>query len=130
MDGTGRGDAPFSGRVWQEIDRTIAAIRAANCTARRFLDIDGPYGMGLTSVTGDEEWLPPRDEFGASYKQWDVPRPEPPPPGTAPVGVRGGTFLVSGESRAVPLIASEFRLGVRAVEAYEAGCQPLDLRHA
>jgi uncharacterized linocin/CFP29 family protein len=126
MNGSSRDDAPFSGRVWQEIDQTIASVRAANCTARRFLEIDGPYGLGLTSVAGKEGWLPPVTQ-GANYHAWNVQRAHGRAPGTEPTCVGAGTYLVSAGARPVPLIASEFELGMRAIEAYDAGCQPLDL---
>jgi uncharacterized linocin/CFP29 family protein len=129
MDGLAREEAPFSGRVWQEIDRTVSAVRAANCTARRFLEVDGPYGLGLTTVAGDEGWLPP-NPYGADYQRWDVRRPPEREPGADPYRVPPGTYLVQGASRPVPLIASEFLLGIRAVDAYEAGCQPLDVCRA
>src|SRR5438128_8105130 len=111
MNGTGRDEAPFTGRVWQQIDSTIAAVRAANCTARRFLEVDGPYGMGLTSVAGDEGWLRPNDQ-GASPTAWHVARPNPRENHALPNRVGGGTYLVQGNSRPVPLIASEFMLGM------------------
>jgi uncharacterized linocin/CFP29 family protein len=129
MSGSGRDEAPFSGRVWQEIDRTVAAVRAANCTARRFLEVDGPYGMGLTSIAGNEGWLRPA-ELGASPGAWHVTHPHQRENCDLPDRVSGGTYLVQGDSRPVPLIASDFLLGMRAIEAYETGCQPLDLCRA
>jgi uncharacterized linocin/CFP29 family protein len=135
MSGPGRDEAPFSGRVWQEIDQTIAAVRDANCTARRFLEIDGPYGLSLTSVAGDDGWLAPAvgvpDVGGALPGRWNVLRPDTRELYANAAYVRQkGTYLVSGITRAVPLIASDFDLGMRAVEAFEAGCQPLDVCHA
>jgi uncharacterized linocin/CFP29 family protein len=129
MNGLARQEAPFCGRVWQEIDRIVGAVRAANCTARRFLEVDGPYGLGLTSVAGEESWLPPNDH-GADYQRWHVRRPPVRDDGAEPAHVPPGTYLVRGESRPVPLIASQFEVGIRAVDAYEAGCQPLDLCRA
>src|SRR5438874_8211672 len=107
MNGTGRDEAPFTGRVWQQIDSTIAAVRAANCTARRFLEVDGPYGLGLTSVAGDEGWLRPH-EHGAHPGAWQVSRPHARENCDVPERVFGGTYLVQGHARPVPLIASEF----------------------
>jgi uncharacterized linocin/CFP29 family protein len=129
MNGLGREEAPFSVRVWQEIDQAVATIRAANGTARRFLTVDGPYGLGLTSVAGDEGWRRP-NEVGAVPDQWNVRRPDKRADGEEPSRVDPGTYLVQGTSRPVPLIASEFRLGIRNVEAFEAGCQPLDVCRA
>jgi uncharacterized linocin/CFP29 family protein len=107
-------------------DQTTTAVRAANCTARRFLEVDGPYGMGLSSVTGDDGWLAP-DAQGAGYKNWNVTRPPERHDGAEPDRVGPGTYLVQATARPVPLIASEFVLGIRAIAAYESQCQPLDL---
>jgi uncharacterized linocin/CFP29 family protein len=128
MSGLGRDEAPISGRVWSAIDQTVSGIRTANGTARRFLPIDGPYGLGLTSVAGRERWMVPGTQGAPSDpKRWNVARPDPRPAGAEPGYVHGGTYLVSSEARPVPLIASEFYLGIRAVDAFEAGYQPLDL---
>jgi uncharacterized linocin/CFP29 family protein len=129
MNGLAREEAPFSGRIWQEIDRVVCAVRAANCTARRFLEVDGPYGLGLTTVGGDEGWLPP-NRLGADPNRWAVPRSPAQPDWAEPSRVPPGTYLVRGSSRPVPLIASEFDLGIRQIEAHEVGCQPLDLCRA
>jgi len=126
MNGMGRDNAPFSGRVWQEIDQAVALPRGANCTARRFLPTDGPYGVGLTSVAGDDHWLDP-NHLGPDSKAWGVTRATKIEDGDDYIPVpSSGTFLVSGTSRPVPMILSEFALGLRTIEAYESGGQPLD----
>jgi uncharacterized linocin/CFP29 family protein len=136
-----RTDAPFSPHVWHEIDCAVQAVRAANCTARRFLEVDGPHGMGLTNVGGAEQWLEPM-RLGADFTRWNVTRPDrridvPYGEDTPKIvdrqtgddlsGVHGGTFLARGMARPVPLIASPFSLGMRAIAAYDARCQPLDV---
>jgi uncharacterized linocin/CFP29 family protein len=127
MDSLCRDESGLSGRLWQEIDQTVSAVKTANGTARRFLPIDGPYGLGLTNVAGGEGWLPP-GPLGPAPTSWNVPRhPAALSVGDTPYVTGPGTYLVQGDSRPVPLIASEFYLGMRAVEASEAGCQPLDL---
>src|SRR5215218_8627393 len=114
MDSLGRDDCGLSGRLWQEIDQTVSGVRTANGTARRFLPVDGPYGLGLTSVGGSEAWLPPQT-VGADFEQWGVPRAA--PCSYDPPLVKGpGTYLVQSSSRPVPMIASEFYLGLRSVE--------------
>src|SRR5207302_5046171 len=99
----GRDEAGFSNRVWEEIDRATAAVKAANCTARRFLEVDGPYGMGLTSVGGDEvRWVPagggaPAVPVGGvgGTPAWGLPPAPPGPAGFAgPLVVGGGTYVV------------------------------------
>ena len=118
-----RGEAPFSGRVWQEIDRAVQAVREANCTVRRFLEVDGPYGMGLTSVSGDEQILSP-SVSGPKSVDWNVTPWSEGSWRELPVGVGAGTYLVSNPTRPVPMIVSDFYLGMRAIEAFEFGCQP------
>jgi uncharacterized linocin/CFP29 family protein len=131
MDVLGRDTAPFSGRVWKQIDAAVGAVKTANCTARRFLEIDGPYGLGLTSVSGDDGWLAP-DPNGAPPAAWGVRRGIPNPAAMAdldePLG--RGTFLAESPSCAVPLIWSQFVLGVRNIEAFDDDCQPLDVIRA
>jgi len=134
MDLLGRHAAPFSSRVWQQIDSTVAGIKASNCTARRFLTLDGPYGLGLSVLSGDEEWLKPA-EAGASPDTWQVPRAQ---FNNGEEGkfadpdeiVRRGTFLVQPPARPVAMIASEFLLGIRAIEGFDDDCQPLELARA
>ena len=50
MDYLNRRMAPFGEDIWKRIDES--AINAARdvLTGRRFLEVDGPYGVGLTSV--------------------------------------------------------------------------------
>jgi len=50
MDHLNRQQAPFPAAVWNLIDH--AAIEAAKplLTARRYLDVEGPFGLGLTSL--------------------------------------------------------------------------------
>jgi uncharacterized linocin/CFP29 family protein len=81
-------------------------------------------------VAGDEGWLVPSDE-GPDYRHWNVKRPGARGYGENPAFVHEkGTYLVRGDSRPVPLIVSQFDLGIRAVEAFEAQCQPLDVCNA
>jgi uncharacterized linocin/CFP29 family protein len=127
MDSLGRDASGLSGRLWQEIDQRVSGVRTSNGTARRFLPVDGPYGLGLTSVAGDEAFAPP-GPLGPNQHQWGVLRAAAPPPAIGLAGVSGpGTYMAEASSRSVRLIAGEFILGMRAVEAYEAGCQPIDL---
>jgi uncharacterized linocin/CFP29 family protein len=138
MDVLGRDTAPFSGRVWQQIDAAVGAVKAANCTARRFLEVDGPYGLGLTSLAGDDDRIA-STPAGATAQAWGVRPSVPITVGGAPV-VPGadpdepfftrGTYLVQSPARPVPMVTSEFVLGVRNVEAFDDECQPLDVQRA
>lgn len=126
MEILGRDSAPFSGRVWQQIDGIIAGIKASNCTARRFLDVDGPWGLGLTSISDEEDWLDP-DDAGPDPANWNVPRAVRRRGGEVDELDRRGTFLVQSDARPIPLISSEFLVGIRGVEAFDDECQPLEL---
>src|SRR5262249_26906449 len=140
MDVLGRDNAPFSGRVWREIDAAINGVKQAECTARRFLEVEGPYGLGLTSIVGDEVWLDrnspalvgpgaPPAVYGGSATAWNVPQATAPPPGADLDQVGGrGTYLAYSDARPVPVVTSEFFLGVRNVEAFDDECQPLDVQ--
>lgn len=102
MDPLARHAAPFDPSLWDAIDE--AAVRAARplITARRFLDVEGPFGLGLTTVEVGNDALcrqPGPDEAGA----------------------------VMGVALSVPLLRRTFLLSLRRLAAAEQG-QPLDLR--
>ncbi|KAB7624388.1 family 1 encapsulin nanocompartment shell protein [Alkalilimnicola sp. S0819] len=63
-----RHSAPFPAEIWREIDAAVAAAASDLLTGRRFLDVEGPYGVGLTSVEiGADDFCrqPSADEAGA-----------------------------------------------------------------
>jgi uncharacterized linocin/CFP29 family protein len=94
--------APFGENIWRRIDE--AAVNAARdlLTGRRFLEIDGPYGVGLTSVeVGHDDFCrqPTPEEAGA----------------------------VMGRAISVPMLRKELRLSIRRVAASSDMAQPLNL---
>ena len=102
MDYLNRQMAPFSEAIWKRIDE--AAVRAARdlLTGRRFLEVDGPYGVGLTSVeVGHDDYCrqPSPEEAGA----------------------------VMGRAISVPMLRKDLRLSIRRVAAYQDMGQPLNL---
>jgi uncharacterized linocin/CFP29 family protein len=102
MDYLNRGQAPFAGEVWDAIDE--AAVKAARdrLTGRRFLDIEGPYGIGLTAIeTSADDFCrqPAPDEAGA----------------------------IMGRAVSVPMLRRTFRLSIRRIAAHRENGQPLDL---
>lgn len=102
MDHLTRDKAPFGDGIWDKID--AAAVNAARdrLTARRFLDVDGPFGPGLTSIeVGNDEYCrqPAPDEAGA----------------------------VIGHAISVPMIRRRFRLSVRRIAAHLDNGMPLNL---
>ena len=88
MDDLNRRMAPFGEEIWQRIDN--AAVNAARdlLTGRRFLEVDGPYGVGLTSVeVGHDDFCrqPTPQEAGA----------------------------VMGRAISVPMLRKDLRLSIR-----------------
>jgi uncharacterized linocin/CFP29 family protein len=105
MDYLNRRMAAFGEDVWRRIDE--AAVNAARdlLTGRRFLEVDGPYGVGLTSVeVGQDDFCrqPTPEEAGA----------------------------VMGRAISVPMLRKEFRLSIRRIAAASDMGQPLNLTPA
>jgi uncharacterized linocin/CFP29 family protein len=102
MDYLNRQAAPFADDIWKLIDE--AAISAARdvLTGRRFLEVEGPYGVGLTSVeVGNDDYCrqPGPDEAGA----------------------------VLGRAISIPMLRKGFQLSIRRIAAYREMGQPLNL---
>jgi uncharacterized linocin/CFP29 family protein len=94
--------APFGEDIWGRIDD--AAVKAARdvLTGRRFLEVDGPYGVGLTSVeVGHDDYSrqPSPEEAGA----------------------------VMGRAISVPMLRKDLRLSIRRVAGHQNMGQPLNL---
>jgi uncharacterized linocin/CFP29 family protein len=100
-----RDHAPFPGEIWDRIDQAAVSAATDVLTGRRFLDVEGPYGVGLTSIeVGDEGYCrqPANDEAGA----------------------------VLSRAIAIPMLRKNFALSVRRIDGYESMGQPLNLRSA
>lgn len=98
-----RQNAFFSSDIWDQIDE--AAVKAARdlLTGRRFLDVDGPYGVGLTSIEVGNEGF---------YRQ---PGPD-------------EAAAVFSRAVAIPMLRKSFELSVRRIESHVSMALPLDLR--
>lgn len=97
-----RGQAPFGAEIWSQIDEAAAEAAKAMLTARRFLEVDSPYGPGLTSIeTGNDGFCrtPGPDEAAA----------------------------VVGRAVSVPMLRKTFELSIRRVAAHAEMGLPLDL---
>jgi uncharacterized linocin/CFP29 family protein len=102
MTETDRLHSALPDEVWQVLDETAVEAARARLTARRFLDMEGPFGLGLTAIeVGDDNPL-----VGAE-------------PGTADMAL--------GQAVGVPIIRKSFTLSTRRVAAYVDNNQPLDL---
>jgi uncharacterized linocin/CFP29 family protein len=99
-----RADAPFGAAVWEAIDAAVTGMARARLSARRILEIEGPYGLALRTLY--------RADGSAC--------------GGEPEEVR----VRIPSSQPVPFIESSFCLDVRAVAAFESLGQPLDLAPA
>lgn len=102
MDYLNRDQAPFSRELWQRIDEAAVAAARDVLTGRRFLEVEGPFGAGLTSIeVGSDDFCRRvgEDEAGA----------------------------VIGQAISVPMLRKTFKLSIRRLEAVEAMGQPLNL---
>jgi uncharacterized linocin/CFP29 family protein len=98
-----RDDAPFSAKLWRQIDETVVGAAKSQLSARRLLHIDGPMGFGAQAVNVGEAHAEAGDEE---------------------------TGVSAGEPIRLALIEREFRLSARDVAAADAGRGPVDLSPA
>ena len=102
MDALNRGQAPFPPQLWKTIDETAVKAARDRLSGRRFLDLEGPFGIGLTTIeVGNDDYCrqPGPDEAGQ----------------------------VVGRAIPLPMIRKSFRLSIRRVAAHLQNGQPLDL---
>src|SRR5438067_9113930 len=105
MDSLNRDQAPFPAEIWRMIDEAAASAARDQLTARRYLDLEGPFGVGLTAIeVGNDDYCrqPGPDEAGA----------------------------VMGRAIPLPMLRKSFQLSIRRVSAYVQNGQPLDLNPA
>ena len=87
------------------IDEAAASAARDRLTGRRFLDLEGPFGLGLTVIEiGNDDYCrqPGPDEAGQ----------------------------ILGRAMQVPMIRKSFRISIRRVAAHLDNGQPLDLSPA
>jgi len=102
MEYLNRSAAPFGEDVWKRIDEAAVSAARDVLTGRRFLEVEGPYGVGLTSVeVGNDDYCrqPGPEEAGA----------------------------VMGRALSVPMLRKGFQLSIRRIAAYREMGQPLNL---
>jgi uncharacterized linocin/CFP29 family protein len=105
MDTLNRGHVPFPAHIWGMIDEAAASAARDRLTGRRFLDLIGPFGLGLTVIEiGNDDYCrqPGPDEAGQ----------------------------ILGHAMQVPMIRKSFRISIRRVAAHLDNGQPLDLSPA
>ena len=96
-----RSASGLSDSLWEQIDKAAAAAARDVLTCRRFLAMDGPYGVGLTSV-----------ELGID-KITHVENQE--------------ASVVMGKAVSVPMLRRSCLLSIRRIQAHLNMGQPLDL---
>jgi uncharacterized linocin/CFP29 family protein len=95
-------DGALPDNIWREIGEAAVAAARDMLTARRFLEVEGPFGAGLTTIElGNDDYCrtPGEGEAGA----------------------------VLGRALSVPMLRKGFRLSIRRVAAHLQYGQPLDL---
>ncbi|MBB4266669.1 family 1 encapsulin nanocompartment shell protein [Roseospira visakhapatnamensis] len=105
MDVLNRSMAPFGADIWALIDAEAGAAAKDLMTVRRFLEVGGPHGPGLTAIELSN------DDY--------CRQPEP-----------GEAGAVMGRAVSVPMLRKTFRLSLRRIAAYLDKGQPLDLSPA
>lgn len=101
MDYLNRSQAPFSADLWASIDAAATEAASDMLTARRFLEVEGPFGVGMTSIElGNDGFCrqPAADEAAQ----------------------------IIGRAVSVPMIRKSFKLSLRRVAACLQNGQPLD----
>src|SRR5246127_1856840 len=102
MDYLNRGQSHLPDAIWRAIDEAAVAAARDRLTGRRFLDLEGPFGVGLTAIeAGNDDYCrqPGPEEAGA----------------------------VMGRAIPLPMLRKSFRLSIRRVAAHVQNGQPLDL---
>ncbi|MBA2492139.1 MAG: encapsulin, partial [Gammaproteobacteria bacterium] len=84
---------PLPAQVWNEIDNAAVQAMREVLSARRFMDLEGPYGVGMTSleVGADDFCREPADDEAAA---------------------------VLSRAISVPMLRKNFKLSIRQVEAH------------
>ncbi len=100
MNYLNRAAAPFDERVWQIIDEAVVGAASGRLIGRRFIDVEGPFGLGFTAVDGEAEV-------------------------SAATGERPALLTV--RPLAVPAFYQDFPLALRGIEAFETLGQPLNI---
>jgi len=105
MDHLNRHQAPLTKEMWHALDEAAVSAARERLTGRRFLRLEGPFGLGLTAIeVGNDQYCrqPAPDEAGA----------------------------IMGRTLPVPVIRKSFGLSLRRVAAALDNGQPLDLSPA
>ena len=102
MNYLNRASAPLSASLWNTLDQEAVKVASELLTARRFLEVEGPYGVGLTTleVGHDEHCRTPAE---------------------------GEAAAIGSRAIAVPMLRKLFKLSIRRIVGHEEMAQPLGL---
>ena len=104
MDYFNREEARFPQTLWDALDQSAAKAARDLLTARRFLDVEGPFGVGLTAIeAGDDEFRQPDPKEAGTVISRTVP---------------------------VPMLRQSFQLSIRRVAAHVENGQAINLSPA
>jgi uncharacterized linocin/CFP29 family protein len=102
MDNLNREQAPFPSSIWEQIDKAAVDAARSLLTGRRFLEVEGPFGLGLTAL-----------ELGADDYCRD--------PGEQEAGA------IVSKAISVPMLRKSCRLSARRLAAFLDKEMPLSL---
>lgn len=103
MDPLNRSRAPFDAALWDAIDDAASSAARDVLTARRFLDVDGPFGLGLNAIeAGSDEFVERQDEDEDA-------------------------LAILGAAVSVPMLWRNFQLSLRRLAGQSEHGLPLDL---
>lgn len=95
-----RDAAPFGAGIWDKIDEAVVGAASSQMTARRLLELEGPYGLELRAIAGPDE----------------------------DISHEGGATVCISPTTPVPTIRQGFTLPLRSVAAYESDGVVFNLR--
>jgi uncharacterized linocin/CFP29 family protein len=61
-----RSQAPIGASVWDKIDEAVVGAAGAQLAGRRLLEVEGPYGLGLTAISTGEQQASVQDAVSLS----------------------------------------------------------------
>jgi len=99
-----RQDAPFKSSVWEKIDHVVVEAASGQMSGRRLLNVKGPFGLGLKSISGGD--------VEVSEK------------------TTGGSVMTAARPVQLLMIRSRFSLPIRDIAAFEESGLPMDLAAA
>ena len=102
MDILNRAQSQLAGVVWEEIENAAVEAARERLTGRRYLEIEGPFGVGLTAIEAGKDDLCSQSNAGEAD-------------------------AIMGRAISVPMLRQAFRISARRIASHLEHGQPLDL---